>query len=358
MSTVVLIISADADLVDDVLRLAAAADVSARVAGDVTRARAGWRDAALVVAGADLAAELARSAPPPRPGVVLAAAGPDTDEVYRLAVGIGAQRVVTLPEGETWLVEQMATAAEPGGTRAVTVGVVGGRGGAGASVLAAALARSGARRGLRTLLVDGDPLGGGVDLVLGAEGTPGARWSDYADRRGRLSTAALHDSLPTREGLSVISWHRGAIQPISAATMRSVLDAAIRGYHFVVADLPRQPDAAAAEVLATADVTLLIVPAEVRATVAAGLVADLLRRHTRDIRVVVRGPAPGGLPPAVVAESLRLPLAGVVRTDQRLARSVERGDPPDRRGTLADFCARFITELAHERPRPDLEPAR
>lgn len=355
MPAAVLIVSADPGLTDDLLRLAAAADATARVAADVTGARAGWRDPALVVAGADLAAELARSAPPPRPGVVLAAGGPDDDEVYRLAVGIGAQRVVTLPDGETWLVEQMAAAAEPGGPAAVTVGVVGGRGGAGASVLAAALARSGARRRFRSLLVDGDPLGGGIDLVLGAEGSPGARWSDYADRRGRLSGAALHDSLPTRDGLSVLSWHRGAIEPISVATMRSVLDAAVRAYHLVVADLPRQLGEAAAEILATADVTLLVVPAEVRATVAAGRVADLLRRHTRDIRVVVRGPAPGGLSPAAVAESLRLPLAGVVRTDHRLARAMERGDPPGRHGTLADFCTRFITGLAHERPRPGRE---
>lgn len=358
MPATVLIVSADAGLTDDLLRLAAAADVPARVAGDVTAARAGWRDATLVVAGADVAVELARAAPPPRPGVVLAAGGPDTDEVYRLAVGIGAQRVVTLPEGETWLVEQMAAAAEPGGARAVTVGVVGGRGGAGASVLAAALARCAGHRGLPALLIDGDPLGGGIDLVLGVEGTPGARWSDYADRRGRLSGAALHDSLPTHDGLSVLSWHRGAVEPITAATMRSVLDAAVRGYRLVVADLPRQFGDAAAEILATADVTLLVVPAEVRATVAAGRVADLLRRHTRDIRVVVRGPAPGGLSPAVVAESLRLPLAGVVRTDQRLARALERGDPPGRHGTLAGFCARFITELARERRRPEPERVR
>jgi secretion/DNA translocation related CpaE-like protein len=350
MSATVLIVSADSVLVDDLLRLGAAADVEARLATDPTSARAAWRDAALVVVGADLAGDLARSSPERRPGVILAAAEPDGDEVYRLAVEIGAQQVIGLPEGETWLVDQMAAATEPTGRRAAVVAVLGGRGGAGASVLAAVLARVAARHRLRTLLLDGDPLGGGIDLVVGAEGTPGARWSDYADRHGRLSTAALHDSLPAREGLAVLSWHRGAAEPVSAETMRSVLDAAVRGYDLVVADLPRQLTEAGAEVLAAADTTLIVVPAEVRATVAADRVADLVRSYSRDLRVVVRGPAPGGLKPAVIAESLRLPLAGVVSTDKRLATAIERGHRPGRGGALDGFCRRFLTDLRQVRP--------
>ena len=349
MSAAVLIVSADATLLDGLLRLAAAADIEARIAPDAVRARSAWHEVALIVVGMDLAGELARCAPPRRPGVILATAGLDGEEVYRLAVDIGAQDVVALPDQETWLVDQMAAAAEPVIGRATTVSVIGGRGGAGASVLSATLASSAAHRGLHTLLIDGDPLGGGIDLVLGAERAAGARWSDYADRCGRLSSAALHDSLPARGGLAVLSWHRGAVEPISAETMRSVLDAAARGYDLVVADLPRHVTDASAEVLASADVTLLVVPAEVRATVAADRVADVARRYTRDLRVVVRGPSPGGLRPTVIAESLRLPLAGVVAADRRLARSIERGEPPGGNGPVGGFCARFLSGLGQAR---------
>jgi secretion/DNA translocation related CpaE-like protein len=281
--------------------------------------------------------------------VILATAEPGGEDLYRLAVDIGAQDVVVVPDAQAWLVERMAAAAEPIVARATTVGVLGGRGGAGASVLSATLARSAAGRGLRTLLVDGDPLGGGIDLVLGAEAAPGARWSDYCERRGRLSSAALHDSLPTRGGLAVLSWHRGAVDPVSAETMRSVLEAAVRGYDLVVADLPRHIAEAGAEALAAADVTLIVVPAEVRAAVAADRVADAARRYTRDLRVVVRGPAPGGLKPAVIAESLRLPLAGVMSTDRRLAGAIERGEPPGGGGPLGAFCARFLGDLRQAR---------
>ncbi len=338
----VLIVSSDADLLDDLLRLAAAADVEARVESDPARARSAWRDATLVVAGADSAAELAGCSPPRRPDVILVSAEPAGD-VYRQAVDIGAQDVAVLPADQTRLVERMAAAAEPN-ARAKTVGVIGGRGGAGASVLSAVLARSAAARGIRTLLVDGDPLGGGIDLVLGAEGAPGARWSDYYDRRGRLSSTALHDSLPAHNGLAVLSWHRGAVEPISAETMRSVLDAAVRGYDLVITDLPRHLNPATTEALSTADTTLLVVPAEVRATVAADRVADTTRRHTRDLRLVVRGP--GSLKATVIAESLRLPLAGTITTDRRLATTIERGDPPTTTGPVGTFCTHFLDALS------------
>ena len=186
--------------------------------------------------------------------------------------------------------------------------------------------------------------------MLGAEDSPGARWSDYCERRGRLSSAALHDALPTRGGLAVLSWHRGAIEPVTPETMRSVLDAASQGYDLVVVDLPRQATGASTEALATADLTLIVLPAEIRATVAADRVADLARHYTRDLRLVVRGPAPGGLKPAVIAESLRLPLAGVMPPDRRLATALERGEPPHSSGPLAAFCSRFLDDLGPNRP--------
>src|SRR3954454_5416748 len=134
MSATVLIVSADAELVDDLLRLAAAADVAASVVSDTVRARSAWRDAALVIAGPDLSAELADRAPPRRPGVILATSEPSPDGVYRLAIDIGAQDVAPLPDAEAWLIERMAAATEPAAAGATTIGVIGGRGGAGASV--------------------------------------------------------------------------------------------------------------------------------------------------------------------------------------------------------------------------------
>lgn len=342
----VLIATADVALLDVLLRLAAAADVESVVAGDLQRARSAWNGAALVCVGEDLAGDLAGADPPRRSGVVLVTGGERGADVYRQAVRIGAQDVATLPDAEPWLVERMAMAADPEGGAAVTVSVVGGRGGAGASVLAATLAGVGLRGGLRTFLVDGDRLGGGIDLVLGQEGAPGARWPDFAERRGRLSCAALRDALPGTGRLAVMSWDRGDTTPVPAAAMRSVLQAAARGSDLVVVDLPRHFDEAGVEALLASDVTLLVVPAEVRATVAADQVATAVRRHVADVRVVVRGPAPGGLTAEVVAKSLGLPLAGSVPADRRLAAALEAANASALHGgPLAAFCGRFLAGL-------------
>ncbi|MBC6456319.1 septum site-determining protein Ssd [Actinomadura sp. HBU206391] len=397
MGTAALIATADPTMLDDLLRLAAAADAEAEVARDTGRARAAWRHPPLVLVDLGLAAELARDGIPKRSGVVLVTSGRDDEDAYRTAVEIGAQDVVTLPDGEARLVDALSVAAEPEGERAVTVCVTGGRGGAGASTLAAVLALTGMYSGLRTLLVDGDPLGGGLDLVLGQERAPGARWPEFAGLHGRLSGAALREALPGLAGspagpagsepgaggLTVLSWHRRDAEPtraeptraeptraeptraeptraeptcteaIPAEAMRAVLDAGERGFDLVVVDLPRHFGEAEAEALPVADVTLLVVPAELRAVVAADRVAAALARHTRDVRVVVRGPAPGGLTPDAIAKSLGLPLAGAVVSDRRLAAALEHGEllTAFHRSPLADLCVRLVTGLGLGVPR-------
>lgn len=207
----VLIVTADHRLRDALLRLAAAADVAAEVARTADAAYAAWHSARLVLVGVDSAGALAALQPAHRPGVVLVA-GDSSADPYRLAVELGAQDVATLPGRESWLVSLLAAGLEPSRGRCLTIALVGGRGGVGTSVLAATFALVAARRGLRTLLVDGDPLGGGLDLVLGVEQTPGARWPAFTGVRGRLNPTALHDSLPglSRSGLPhdlcVLSW--------------------------------------------------------------------------------------------------------------------------------------------------------
>ena len=97
------------------------------------------------------------------------------------------------------------------------VAVVGGRGGAGASVLAVAIAARARTRGTRALLVDCDPLGGGLDLVAGAEELEGLRWGGLAlggGGGGRVAAASLHEALPSPDGLlTVLSCDRAGGGP-------------------------------------------------------------------------------------------------------------------------------------------------
>jgi secretion/DNA translocation related CpaE-like protein len=309
-----------------------------------------------VVVGADVAEEYVAARLPYRANLVLVADERHTsrsdEAIWRVASELGAEHVVFLPAGEAWLVDRYSEAVSGPVAAGRVVGVVGGRGGAGASVLSAALALTAARGGARTMLLDADPLGGGLDLLLGRESTAGLRWPDLAENAGRMSPPALQDALPRIGELCVLSWDRGDLLSIPPDAAEAALDASRRCSDLVVVDLPRRPDEAAVRILQAADLTLLIVPAEVRACAAASRVALMIRPHCARLSCVVRGPAPAGLRSRDLAGHLGLPLAGVLRAEPRLASALERGDAPAAtgRGPLAEFCRRMLAELEAEAP--------
>ncbi|WP_369357927.1 septum site-determining protein Ssd [Streptomyces sp. cg2] len=340
-----LLITEDEELLDDLLRLCAAAGALPEVAHRPPLGKEEWEAAPLVVVGADAAGRL--SVVGRRTGVVIVGRDADDVAVLRQAVAAGAERVLALPDGERWLVDRIADAVEGSGPPALTVGVVGGRGGAGASTLAAALALTAARAGERTLLVDGDPLGGGLDVLLGGEQEKGLRWPAFAESRGRVAGGALAESLPRLHSLRVLSWDRGAEVAIPPPAMRAVLAAARRRGGVVVVDLPRRVDGTTSEALAQVDIGLLLVPTELRAVAAARRVADGVRAVLGDVRVVTcghPGPGSGGGPTAEeVARLVGLPLAGELPWEAGLSEDLARGRAPGarERGPLARFCAGF-----------------
>src|SRR5690606_11096055 len=166
-------------------------------AGDRRAARGAWRrERQVLVAGTALQGGL-RGQVPARSGVALVCRGQPPDGCWRSAFTAGVERVLTLPEDEQSLMALLAEVVDgpPAGDGRV-LGVVGGRGGAGAAVFAAAVAVESARRGEDALLVDCDALGGGIDLLRGAEHDGGLRWPDVSVRGGRVSMQSLRSALP------------------------------------------------------------------------------------------------------------------------------------------------------------------
>jgi secretion/DNA translocation related CpaE-like protein len=339
----VLLVTRDRALGDHIRALADAAGT--RVTVQPTAAGPAFRGSALVLVGVDATDDVPRG----RSGVVLVAridGGEVPEGVWKQALELGAEQVAVLPEAEPWLLDRLIDAAGPV-DRAPVIAVIGGRGGAGASTLAVALATTAARSGLRPVLIDADPWGGGIDLALGAEQLKGLRWPELPFGSGRLRPGALIGLLPDAGGVGVLACPRREPFELAPAAAAAALDAAARDGDLVVVDLPRRVGPTEQGLLSACNRVLLVVPAEVRAAASGAQVMAAVDVHTADLRVVVRGPAPTGLEAEAVADALALPLQGELRPEPGLAAALDRGEagslPP--RGPLALLSRRILAEL-------------
>jgi secretion/DNA translocation related CpaE-like protein len=341
--TAPLLVTADEALLDELLRLSAAAGTTPDVAHDVPAALRSWAKAPLVLVGADLAEPLASAAPARRDGVFVVLLGPSPDAVFATALAVGAESVAELPRSEGWLVERLTDVVDTGPARGLTVGVVGGSGGSGATTFACALGQTAGRTG-PSVVVDLDPLGPGVDRVLGLDVVDGIRWEGLGHTTGRLSARALRDSMPRRDGVAALSWYAGP-QPrrLQAFAVREALSAARRGHDTVVVDLPRGWDSLAEEVVTRCDHVLVTVVPTVPGLAAAVRVCGRFT-DPGGLGLVVRGP---GLDDQTLTRLTGAPVA-VRMADQRgLSEATDLGLGPvrSRRGPLGRSAASVVASL-------------
>lgn len=341
-----LVVVRDEVLLDDVLRLAAAAGVEVEVASDPGGARSRWSAAPFVVLGAEDTVACARAELPRRAGVVAVTGLQPTPQTWQQAMAVGAEEVIVLPDGEAALVQRFGDAALAGPGTGRVVCCVGGCGGAGASVLAVGLAVAAGARG-SALLVDLDPHGGGLDLTLGVESVDGLRWPDLRGTSGRVSAVSLAAVLPGAAGVSLLSVARASYdQEVLTDTAREVVEAGRRSGAVVVVDLPRVLTPAAQAAARAADAVLLLVPTEVRACVAAAVTARGLAELTDRTRLVTRARGSGRIAPEEIARSLRLPLAAAMRSDPRLTALVDSGELLSRhRGGFVGSCRDLLADV-------------
>jgi secretion/DNA translocation related CpaE-like protein len=341
-----LFVSHDPALLDELQRLAAAAGVTPAVAGDEAAALGAWTTAPLVLVGVDLAASLARLAPPRRSGVHVVGRGEVADEVFRTALALGAENVADLPTSAGWVGDLLADVGDASSLGSLTVGVIGGSGGAGATTFACALGQMAARSG-RAVVIDADPLGPGADRVLGLEAHDGIRWDALCQTTGRFSGRSLRESLPQRDRLGVLTWRPGPQGSLQAFAVRNAVAAAQRGHDTVVLDLPRTVDPLVHELVARCHrVFVLVLPT------VAGLASA--------VRLCARFPDPSGLRLVVRGEEVRRPalarltsvrVAAQMADQRNLQETVDLGLGPVRspRGPLGRTCLAVLGELSELR---------
>ncbi|MCW2831884.1 MAG: hypothetical protein JWP31_2576 [Aeromicrobium sp.] len=337
-----LIVTGDEQLLDDALRWCAAAGAIPDLAHDVASARRSWRHAAVVLVGDDLAEVMSRADLPRRDDVVVVARDPA--DLWPAAVALGAVAVCR-PHEEDRVLELISSALEGGG-EACVVSLVGGCGGVGTSTLAASLALAGGRRGLSTLLLDADPSGGGLELLMGAERVDGLRWHDFGASRDRLSAGSLADVLPVHRDVATLSWRPTERGPLPGS-MPSVLTAAMRGFDLVVADVPRHLDVHASDVVGRSVLSLLLVPEEICGIAAARQTLEQMRDCAPAVALVTVA-RPGGVGPAAVSEALELPVLVRHRHDRRVRGAIDRGHGPGRSRAGRRTSARVLDTLGLE----------
>lgn len=319
----VLLICADSELVDRVLALTSASQLSVEIAEGNDQVAQGWMRAALVVVAVDQLPVVMAMHLPRRSGVVVF--GHAQAAHWRAAFDLGADAVVSPTDDPGWLAERVrgAGADLPSGR---VVGVTGARGGAGGSVFAAALAVAAVRARITPYLLDLDPLGCGLAVTLGADDYQGLSWDQVSAGQGRIPVLSLQTAVAVVDGVGLLGWHPGASRDLGPGVVGAVVDTARLCTALTVVDLGRVTTQPQHEALARCDRVFMVVPADVR-SVRAG--QQMVARQTLSMcEVVVRGPNPGGLVAEDVGQALGLPVLAAMGADRDLDKRLERGEPP------------------------------
>ncbi|MBC3186563.1 septum site determining protein [Corynebacterium sp. zg-331] len=274
--------------------------------------------------------------PPPRgvPAVYLLV--PDPGPIpHPTVVSCRADRGFVIPAQATDLLQALGRSAResasPAPHRGRVLGVLGVLGGAGASTLAVVVARCAARGG-QAVLIDAVDRSGGLDLLVGCEETPGARWPDLHVAEGRLAAEELVAALPVRESLAVLSASRSTVDDgyrLSEGELRGAVDTLRRGEVPVVVDLPGVGELSLAGAQAC-DEVVLVCPAEVRAGARLAGLAAHLRACGVAVSVVARHRGWSGLEAADMQHLSQATVVAQVPTIGGLAKATELGGVPAR----------------------------
>ena len=334
------------ELADDIERVAAASGYHV-IHARPERCRREWAEATAVLVDASTVEETLEAGLPRRNGLMVVGVGGDGPNMWRSALALGAGHGFVLPDDEHAVVQALSRIRRPTGPQGIAIAVIAGHGGAGASTLAAGLGLVACERGHGALLLDLDELGGGQDLLLGLEDHPGLRWQELTLESGQVVAESLHTALPqARGGLAVLTGRRGASAPVRPEAALAAIDAARANGDVVVVDVPRRGDDVVTSVVEAADLVVLVCGASIRACAAGREMASRLRGRAGRVEVVVRGPSPGGLRAAQVAQVLGLPLLTATRPDSRLARDLESGGLLLSRRSPLRRCASSVLDHA------------
>lgn len=231
---------------------------------------------------------------------------------------VGADHVVELPAGGSWLAQRLV----PARPRPI-LAVLGAVGGAGATTVSIACA---AGAGPDCLLVDADPLSVGMDLALGLPEATTGRWSAVPQTTQPLVEESFRAAFPVLQDVTVVT---GPSPAASDDRVANVLRVGREHFRRTVVDLGREPSAVAA-----GDLVVIVAPATLAGVVASRRLLD--RLPTDRVLVGVRPTA------WLSARDAGEQLGVAFRELPRLARAAEMADCGDLLGGRTGRAMRHL----------------
>ena len=270
---------------EQVTPIAAAVGLGVQVADTIDSVLHDWLSYTYVVIGEDQAPSLAQNRPPRRAGVVIVhgdrVEGLETSnwerELWKSAVAIGADNVIGLPSSAFWLSDALRACAPSSNEHGLVMAFIPGSGGSGASTAAVNVGMRAVSRGTSAVVIDADSLGGGLDLILGAEEMSGTRWGSINPGEGRIAASTLASALPVSGGLAFLSHTRREPHQPQPDMLAAVIDAARRTFDLVVVDLPHSISTETELVVSLAKLTAITVRNHVRSVAAGASVHQWVR---------------------------------------------------------------------------------
>lgn len=346
----ILAVTCDSDVVDDLCRLASASQSRVDSASSASQAIAQWKKADIVVVGDDLADQVVGARLPKRSKVWVVARSNYDSELWRQAMLIGADQVLVFPADESNFVELLNEQILGSESNGVVVSVMGGSGGAGASVLTAAIAGAAQFLGASSAVVDLDQGGAGLDYVLGANSSSSeVRWGEIAGVKGRIPPASLVSGLPLVGGLPVLTW--GEDEPVEppVGAVAAAIESLRASHELVVIDLGRTQSNVHPVALAHSDLVSFVCLDDPLSAMAANRALRAISKLHSAVDVLVRAPASRQSFHTSSAKSLgRLfgvePMAEIPYC-RELSLEIEMGARPgsSKRSKLGRFATQYIS---------------
>ena len=251
--------------------------------------------------------------------VVIGATGPET---WRFAAQLSANHIAVIPDSREWLVEHLSA---PASKKGMCVGIIPGAGGAGASILSCGLAFHARQFFNAVVLVDLDPSSAGLDIILGIEAQPGMRWHDFSSLTGSISGGDILRGLPARDGVALLT-HQASESVSKNFMPSSIIEQLRNASELVIIDLPRFTNQEAMiEILQLCDIVYVATPSTVRGSASTKKAIANIQKHIKNVELVIRNMPGTNLDALKIAQSLNVPLAGVITSDPRIIEQIEQG---------------------------------